>query len=209
MIRSSLHRQFIVEAHSSGKIDTEISWIKFTDLFSGKVEWVRISGANCVINDLRFRRFFLNCEGFTFSLSELIKERRLRLISIRPTKVRLTIHERDLTEYMTVKYLDLHPVFKLTKNGVEINALATVYGNKIPITVIGQLLPSGSKKIQFQPESLRISGRQLPQNLIQFISKQIPLEFPVLENWPLQIDSLVTQKNLLQLSLHEEKMVEN
>ena len=203
MVRSSLYRNLSEDNKSQGKLEARISWISLWEFTEGKVRYVRIEGENCFIKDLKYKKISIRNDGFNVNLPILFREDRLVFKSINHTQIQATVREKDFSNYLKLKYPDIKPEIQFFKDKVEILSEVTVYGRNLPVEVSGNLAVAGFNHLRFYPERVQISGQSLPRSLLDFIGTQLPLEFSMLGDWPLQIKSFSLRKGLIQIVFRE------
>jgi hypothetical protein len=147
----------------------------------------------------------IESEGITFELPVLLKEKRFQVTRIHRTRIKAAITENAFQEYLTSAYSELAPQIKIVGPGIQLSARALVFGNSLPVVLEGRLGVSGPKKLRFIPERLMVAGRPVVSSFIQLISKQIPLEFSIMNEWPLEITEVHLEQGVLFLSLKELK----
>jgi len=203
MIRASLRRSLLDKPTNASRLETRLPWLSLGDLKKGRCGPFRIKGENCRINGLRFQNFSMISRGFTFAPSRLLTERKLELRTMNQTRLTAVIAAASLEAYLGIKYPKLHPEIRIIPGIIIVNGQAALFGKKIPVTLAGTLRRSAPQTIRFEPERLQVSGKELPRKLLRFAGKQLPLEFALLENWPLRIEHLSLNNNSLTVGFRD------
>lgn len=205
-MRSLLSHQFIENGGTGFQLQASMGWMKLTDFVRGKVKRIHLESENCIISGLRYHYLRINNEWLDFDLPLLIQKKELRLEQIGKTKVEGIINETALSEYLNAKYPEFQPKTVIVPGRVRISGKVSIFGRLTDIMLEERMEASGPKTIRFFTESLAIDGRQVPEDLVKLITTQIPLNFSVMEDWPLKITKL--QLNKEQVEIHLEEMAQ-
>ncbi|HEX3043904.1 MAG TPA: hypothetical protein VHY08_04045 [Bacillota bacterium] len=200
-----VRRSFLQEPAADSRVEVAVSWMSIKDIIQGRVGPVRIKSWNCKLGKLRYQRLEIESQGVTFDFPVLLKEKRLQVARLQRTRIKATVTETAFQEYLTSAYPDLKPQFKIVPAGIELSARASVFGNSLPVVLEGQLGVSSPNKLRFFPKRLMVAGRPVVSSFIQLISKQLPLEFSIINEWPLEITGIRLEQGILFLSLKELK----
>ncbi len=201
-IRSSLTASLRGEAPRT-KIDASIGWLSMKDFFQGRVKQVYVNARNCRISDLNYLRFQLENQGFSFNMPLLFKKKRLQIIAAEKTVITAMIEAKALQEYLNLKHPGYALGVAIYSERIRLTGQAVFLGNKVPVWLEGRLINPTGKTIRFYPESLSIAGRVVPKDFLNMLGNQIPLEFSVLGDWPLQITEIHLMQGILRISMKE------
>ncbi len=202
-VRSSLKDSLGWGKDPKVKISADLNWLTLFDIAQGKIRWVRVKGENCIISNIRFTSLNFQNGGFTFNLSLLLTKQRLQLLSIGATTVEATVTAKSFSEYLNLLYPQLKPGVKIYPGEFLISSEAKLFEKEVPVQLAGELQISGPKNLRFYPTRLIISGRTVPKDFLRFLGNQIPLEFTLMEDWPLEVKEVTLKRDLLFLSFKE------
>lgn len=200
-IRSSIRRQLItVDPNSRATVKT--GWISIGDFFAGKVNYISIDAQNSVLNDLRYSKLIMDCRGFWFDLPKLLKERRLIVPRMGPTQISATVDETALNEYLDLRYPVLNSNLRLRKGGVILSGWAFIFDNRVSIELEGELKAISDKHLRFFPTRLIIAGRKITGTLLKIVGEQLPMEFEIMEGWPLKINRFIIKDRKIEITMN-------
>ncbi|MCL6588377.1 MAG: LmeA family phospholipid-binding protein [Firmicutes bacterium] len=202
-LTAAIRRSFLQEPVSDSEAKVAVSWLGIQDIIRGKVNRVQINSRNCKLGKLRYQRLDIEGELITFDFPALLKEKRLRITRIQRARIKAAINETAFQEYLVSAYPEFEPRFSIVSTGIQLSGRATLFGNNLPVALEGRLGISGPKKLRFFPEKLVVAGRPVAPSFIQFISRQIPLEFSIMNEWPLEITGIRLDQGVLLISLKE------
>jgi hypothetical protein len=185
------------------KIAAHLNWLSLTDVMKGRVGWVRIDGQNCLISNLRFAQLHLENKGFMFNLPLLFKERRLELIHLNKTRIRAMVTAPAFSDYMNLYYPQFKPVVKINPGKLTITGETQIFGNTVPAGLTGEVKIESPKNLRFYPTKLYISGRNVPSKYLHYIGTQIPLQFTLMEDWPLNVTAVSLKDGYVMLNFKE------
>lgn len=202
-VRQSLRRAFITLPEPDTKIDASINWISIFDFKNGRIRQLRVKGWNCTLSELKFKELSVVSKGFQFDLNSLVRDQQLVFNTIGATEVKAVITAASLTEYLKIRYPDLKPVITIEADNLRYIGELEALGRPISIQVEGGLQVSGFKKLRFYPQKMQVLNHRIPNSLLKFIGTQLPIEFAVLEEWPLKITNFSLSKGLMRIVLNE------
>lgn len=202
-VRSILRQRFVSGGGAGYRLEARVGWMNLWDLVKGKVKFIRLSGSNCRVSDLRYRTLRVDNVGLDFDMGRLLREKQLYLERIGRTKVQGVVTQEALTEYLRHKYPEFEPEVYLIPKQIQLSGLVKLFGSPTSVRVNGGLEAAGPKTLRFFPENFMIANRNVPPDLLKFISTQLPLTFDVMENWPLQIAGLRLRDRELEIELKE------
>jgi hypothetical protein len=202
-IRTSLRRNLTEGAGPDVRIEAKVSWMNISDLMNGRVKQVWVRGRNCVMNGLSFEELLIDNHGFSFDLPQLLKEKKLNLLSVNQTRINAAINEKGFQEYFDLRYPAFEPGVKVFPGSLRLTGKAQLFGNTVSLGVEGVLMISSPKSLRFYPKRLLVGERAVPREFMKFVSDQIPLEFTLMEDWPLKITGLALKQSSIQISFQE------
>ncbi|HOP75463.1 MAG TPA: LmeA family phospholipid-binding protein [Bacillota bacterium] len=202
-VRSLLSHQLIENGGAGFQLQASMGWMKLTDLIRGKLKRIHLESKNCIISGLRYQYLRVDNEWLDFDLPLLIRERQLRLERIGTTKVQGIISETALSDYLNLNYPEFQPKTVILPGRIRISGKVSIFGRMTDIMLEERVETSGPKTIRFFTESISIGGKQVPSDLVKLITTQIPLNFSVMEDWPLKITKLQLTKGQLEIHLEE------
>lgn len=202
-LRSALRREFIAPGSGAYRLDARISWLNLMDLASGKVKWIRIKAKDCLVSELVYQSLEIDNQGLDVDLPRLLTKRELVIENIATTRVRGVIGERGLTDYLRLKYSQYQPEVRMLPGQIQVFGDVNLFGAATRVQVAGGLKASGPKTLRFFPEQVQIATRNVPRELLEFISTQLPLAFSLMENWPLQILKFTLGDQAMTIELME------
>jgi len=204
-MRASLEAGFMKDNRPDAKLQASISWMGITDLWWGKVGWVKIDAQNCRISDLRYERFQLDNQGFSLNMPRLLTEKCLEITSIQKTRINAVVSAAALQDYFNLYHPGYEIGVKIFPGRLQLAGKVLFLGNKVPVELEGILRNSAAKTIEFRPLGLSIAGHSISGGLLNFIGNQLPVKFSVMENWPLELTGLQLSQGFLSLSLKESR----
>lgn len=205
-IRASLRRNLTEEAGPGVKLESRISWMNLRDLAQGRIKYVRLRSQNCIINHLGYQELSVDNHGFNFDLPVLLKEKRLKFLAVHETKIQAVITEKALQDYLNFRFAPFQPQLQIFPGRFHLTGRAELYGNTVPLELDGYLTVSSPKHLRFYPNRLLVANKVVPRDFLQFFGTQLPLEFPILENWPLRITGFTLKKGVVTISFQEIKI---
>jgi hypothetical protein len=200
-IRSSIRRELVAANAMESKAMVNISWISISDFFAGKVNQISVDAQNSILNDLRYSRLTMDCRGFWFDLPKLFKERRLIILRMKPTRIFATVDETALNKYLDLRYPDLNSNLRVRKGGVVLSGWAFVFNNRVSIELEGELKAIAERHLRFFPTRLIIAGRKITGTLLKIAGEQLPMEFEIMEGWPLKISSFNIKDRKIEITM--------
>lgn len=185
------------------KIEAHLNWLSLVDVLKGRVGHVRIDAHNCLISNLRFAELHLVNEGFNFNFPILFHEHRLELIHLNSTKIQALITAPDFSDYVALFYPQFKPRLTIIPGELIFLGRAKIFGKFLPVELGGFMKVKPPKSLRFYPTHLVISGHSAPPNFLNFIGSQLPLEFKVMSEWPLELTSINLGNGSAVLNLKE------
>lgn len=204
-VRSALRRKFVPGGGPGYHLEAQVSWMNMWDLARGNVKYIRLTSNNCQVSELQYRLLRVDNSGLDIDMARLVTEKTIFLERIGRTKVQGVITQTALTQYLRTKYPEFQPEVILLPKQIQLSGLVDLFGNATPVQVRGRLETSGPKTLRFYTENVRIASRKVPEELLKFISTQLPLTFNVMENWPLQIAGLNLKSKELEIELKDAR----
>jgi hypothetical protein len=198
-----IQQSFLQEPVAGAEAKVKVYWLSIRDIVRGEINRIQINSRNCKLGKLRYQTLEIESQGISFDLPVLLKKKQLQITHIHRARIKAAITETAFQDYLTLAYPQLKPRFIITPAGIQLSGQASIFGNSLPVVLKGRLGLSGPQKIRFFPERLIIANRTAPSSFIQFINQQIPLEFNILNEWPIQITSIRLNPGILSLSLKE------
>lgn len=202
-IRSGLHRSLAANPSEKTEITLQVSWLGLGDILAGKVNRVRVNARDCLVNNLRYARLEIDSQGFQFDLKTLLKQKRLQIIKMDHTRIEGVIAEKDLNDYLNFRYPEYNSSVKIKPGKLILTGSARVFNQIVPIQLEGDLKAISEKRLRFYPISLVIADRHISGSLLRIVSEQAPLEFEVLEDWPLQMSDFRLEAERIEISMEE------
>lgn len=202
-IRSGLHRSLAAEPGGKTEISLRVSWLGLGDILAGKVNRVHVNARDCLVNDLRYSRLEIDSKGFRFNLKTLLKQKRLQIIKMDNTRIDGVIAENDLNDYLNFRYPEYNSSVTIKPGRLILSGSAQVFNQIIPIRLEGDLKAISEKRLRFYPTGLVIADRDISGSLLRIVSEQVPLEFGVMEDWPLQMSDFRLEAKRIKVSMEE------
>lgn len=200
-LRLSIRRQLIAATPMVSRVTVNTGWIGISDFFAGKVNYISINAQNSILNDLRYSRLTMDCRGFWFDLPKLLKERSLKILRMGPTQIFAIVDETALNEYLDLHYPDLNSDLRVRKGGVILSGWAFIFNNRVSIELEGELKAITEKYLRFFPTRLIIAGRKITGTLLKIVGEQLPMEFEIMEGWPLKINSFNIEDRKIEITM--------
>jgi hypothetical protein len=202
-VRTSLRESLGWGSGPQVKITAHLNWLSLKDVLEGRISWVRIDGENCIISNLRFAKLHLENQGFIFKLPVLFKERRLEFVHVNKTNIQAIVTASAFSDYLNLYYPQFQPLVKITPGTLIISGQAQIFKSIVPIKLAGALKIVSFKNLRFYPTRLFISGQGVPSHFLRFVGDQIPLQFSLMENWPLEIGTVNLKDGYVAMSFRE------
>lgn len=202
-IRSGIHRSLAADPTGKTEISLHVSWLGLGDILAGKVNRVHINARDCLVNNLRYARLEIDSQGFQFNLKTLLKQKRLQILKMDQTRIEGVIAENDLNDYLHFRYPEYNSSVKIKPGRLILTGSARVFNQIIPIQLEGDLKAISEKRLRFYPTSLVIAEREISGSLLRIVSEQVPLEFEVMEDWPLQLSDFRLEAERIKVSMEE------
>lgn len=202
-VRSSIRRELTEGSGMESRVKVRISWLNIRDFFAGKVNQIWIDARNCSLRDLRYSRLTIDSQGFWFGLPELIKEKRLVIIRMKPTQIFAIVNEPALNEYLALRYPELNCNLRVRSGGVVLSGWAPVFNKLVPIELEGDLKAISERHLRFYPTRLLLAGQKVSGALLKIVSEQLPIEFEIMKGWPLKISGLTLDEKKIELNMED------
>lgn len=202
-IRSGLHRSLAADSNEKTEIFSRISWLGLGDILAGKVNQVHVNARDCSINNLRYSRLEIDSQGFRFNLKTLLKQKRLQILKMDNTRIDGVIDESGLNDYLNFRYPEYNSSVTIKPGRLILTGSAQVLNQIVPIRLEGDLKAISEKHLRFYPTSLVIANRDISGSLLRIVSEQVPLEFGVMEDWPLQMSDFRLEAQRIKVSMEE------
>lgn len=204
-IRSGLRSSLVADTARGYKIDSKVSWLGLGDIFRGQVNQIRINARNCSLNELRYSKLIIDSQGFRFNLPVFLKEKRLEIIEMRKTQINGVIDERALNDYLSLRYPEYQSTLKIKPGGLILSGSAHILNKIIPVKLEGDLRVISEKRLRFYPTRLLIANSNISGSLLRIVSEQVPLEFGIMEGWPLIINDFILEEKKIKVTMEESK----
>jgi hypothetical protein len=202
-VRSAL-RHSLLRDSISGRVRIErFDWLSPGDLLGGRVKSIKLDCDDCNIGEINFDHLHVDSRGFRLDPVKLLLEKKLVLISLNPTSITARVTAIAATDFLFHRYASFKPEVEFFSDGLRVGGETEFWENRVPVLLSGRLAVNSPKTIRFFPEKLSISGRQAPRDFLRFLGGQIPLEIPVLHDWPLQISDLKLEPGILIVTMRE------
>ncbi len=200
-----MRRELTEEAGDKSQITAEISWLRMGDIFAGKVNQIWVNATNCILNDLRYSKLFIDSQGFWFDLPKLLTAKQLQIIKMEPTQIIGVIDEAALNEYLDLRYPEFNSNLRIKKGGLILSGWAYIFKNHVSIELEGDLRAISEKQLRFYPTRLLIADQKVSGTLLRIVSEQLPIEFGIMEGWPLKISSLSLDEKKIKVTMEDIK----
>ncbi len=201
-VRSAL-RANLLDQNGRTRLEASLAWLSLPKLIRGEVDAVKVKGADCRINDLRLSQLRIESSGFRFDLPLLLRERQLRITALNRTRLSARLTETALGDYLNLCYPGYNLGVGMLADRLRLTGIAEIFGSKVPVLLEGGLSTTGPRELRFYPDRLLVGGRSVGQSLLQFVGDQIPLEFSLLERWPVTLSRLSLRPGYLELAWRE------
>lgn len=202
-VRVGLRRSLAADTGGKTEIVSKVSWLGLKDILAGKVNRVQINARNCLLNDLRYSRLVMDSEGFRFDLGVLLKEKRFKIREMERTRINGVIDESALNDYLDLRYPEYQSNVKLKPGGLILSGTARILNQLIQVQLEGDLKVISQKKLRFYPTRLRIANNNISGSLLRIVSEQVPLEFSIMEDWPLKMKAFQLEAQKIKVSMEE------
>lgn len=207
-LRSGLRRGLVADSEASYQIETEMGWLRLTDIIGGRMNRISINARNCTLNDLRYSKLVLESRGFRFDFPVLLRERRLKITAMQETRINGVIDEAALNEYLNLRYPEYQSAVRIKPGGLIFAGSARVLNNNLPIILEGELKVVAERRLRFYPTRLTIAGRKVSASLLRIVGEQVPLEFGIMEGWPLQISDFQLRQKMMEVTMENISLQE-
>lgn len=204
-IRSGLRSSLVADTARGYKIDSKVSWLGLGDIFRGRVNHIRVNVRNCSLNELRYSKLLIDSQGFRFNLPVFLKEKRLEIIEMRKTQINGVIDEQALNDYLSLRYPEYQSTLKIKPGGLILSGSAHILNKIIPVKLEGDLRVISEKRLRFYPTRLLIANSNISGSLLRIVSEQVPLEFGIMEGWPLIINDFILEEKKIKVAMEESK----
>ena len=201
--RSALRGAFTRDLQPQTQLSTAMNWLSLADFGRGRISWLKVQGKNCRIAGLEYREFAIDSRGIEMDWPSLLRERHLKLKRLGRTRVQARVTASALQSYLGTIYPNLHPRLELAAGRLRLGGTVSLFGSPVPLELEAGLSISSGKTLHLTPLALWAAGRKVSPELVRFISGQIPLEFAVMQDWPLQLTRLTLKPGALYLALKE------
>jgi hypothetical protein len=202
-IRASIKTGLAGAGNPDAKVTVALDWMGLKDIWRGKISRIKIDAQNCRISNLDYQRLSLDNQGFSLDLPVLLKEKRLAITSIEKTKISASVSEQALADYIN----RLHPGYgvgvKIQPSRLQLSGCFLLFGKKVPVVLEGGLVNLAPKTIEFHPSGLSVAKQWISGEVVSFISNQLPVQFAIMENWPLMITRIQLNQGIVSISLKE------
>ena len=201
--RAALRRAFSQDLRPETRLSTSMKWLSLADFGRGRIGWLKVRGQNCRIAELKYRELTIDNRGLELDWPSLLRERRLRLKRLGRTRAHAVVAADALQSYLATLYPDLHPRLELAAGRLRLGGTANLFGSPVQLELAASLSISSGKKVRLTPLGLWAAGREVAPGLVRFLTGQIPLEFAIMQNWPLELTRLTLKPGALYLALKE------
>ncbi len=202
-IRSGLHRSLATDRSESTEITSKISWLGLKDILAGKVNRVTVNAKDCVLSDLRYSQLLIDSQGFRFDLAVLLKRKELKIMEMKKTRINGIIKEAALNEYLGLRYPEYKSSVKIKPGGLILSGSAQILDRIIPVELEGDLRAISGKRLRFYPTRLLIANSNVSGSLLRIVSEQVPLEFRIMEEWPLKVSAFKLEAQEIKVAMEE------
>lgn len=202
-VRSVLRREFIKAPGQKSQITTQVSWLSLGNLLTGKVNQISIKAHNCLLKDLRYAELKINCRGFWFDLPKMYKEKSLEIIKMDTTQIHGVIDEQAFNEYLDTRYPEIDSNLRIKSGGLILSGWTNLFNKLVFIELEGDLKASSERQLRFYPTKLNIAGQKVSGTLLRIVGEQLPIEFGIMEGWPLKISGLNLGEKRIELTLED------
>lgn len=204
-VRSGLRRSFLSNPGPDYQIQSKMGWLGLSDILAGRVNRVRVNAKNCSLNDLRYSKLVIDSLGFSFKLRTFLTEKRLSITEIKKTRISGVIDEQALNDYLNLRYPEYQSSLKIKSGGLILSGSAHILNQIIPVKLEGNLKAVTDKRLRFYPSRLLIANNKVSGSLLRIVSEQVPLEFGIMEDWPLKISDFKLEEKRIEIAMEESK----
>lgn len=201
--RAALHGAFARDLRPETRLITSMQWLSLADFGRGRIGRLKVQGKNCRIAGLEYRELTIDSHGLELDWPTLLRTRRLKLKKLGRTRAQALVSEDALQNYLGTLYPDLHPQLKLTTGRLRLGGTVSLFGSPVPLELAATLSISSGKKVRLTPLGIWAAGREVAPALVRFLTGQIPLEFTIMQDWPLELTRLTLKPGTLYLALKE------
>lgn len=200
-VRSVLRRELIEAPGRKSQITTHIGWLSMRTLLAGKVNQISVKANNCLLKDLRYAELRIDCQGFWFDVAKMFQEKSLVIIGMEPTQIIGVIDEQALNEYLDMRYPEIDSDLQIKSGGLILSGWASIFSKRVLIELEGDLKAISARQLRFYPTKLIIANQKVSGALLRVAGEQLPIEFGIMEGWPLKISGLTVGENRIQLTM--------
>lgn len=204
-VRSGLRRSLLSNPGPDYQIQFKVGWLGLGDLLAGRVNRVRVNAKNCSLNELRYSKLVIDSQGFSFNLRAFLKEKRLEITELKKTRISGVVGEQALSDYLNLRYPQYQSAIRIKPGGLELSGTAHILNQIIPVKLEGNLKAISGKRLRFYPTRLIIANSKVSGSLLRIVSEQAPLEFGIMEDWPLKISDFKLEEKRIKISMEESK----
>lgn len=202
-VRNGLHRSLAADRARGTEIASQMSWLGLGDILAGRVNRFRVNARDCALNNLRYSRLEIDSQGFRFNLRVLLKEKRLKILEMKKTLINGIIEEAALNEYLNLRYPEYQSSVKIKTGGLILSGSAHILNQVIPVQLEGDLKVISEKKLRFYPTRLWIAKNSVSGSLLRIVGEQVPLEFGIMEDWPLKMSAFKLDDQKIMVTMEE------
>lgn len=201
--RAALRGAFTRDLRTETRLSTKMQWLSLADFGRGRIGWLKVQAKNCRVAGMEYRELTINNRGLELDWPSLLRERRLRLKRLGWTRAQAVVSAEALQSYLETLYPNLHPRLILATGRLRLGGAAYLFGSSVPLELEASLSISSGKTIRITPLGLWAAGHEVAPGLVRFLTGQVPLEFAVFTDWPLELTQLVLKSGALYLTLKE------
>lgn len=183
LLRRNLARQAVEYTTLQVKV-APLGWI---DLARGRLRGVEIRARGISFGGPRLARLDMRLERIQLAVGPLFLQAHATVVGLGPSRVLARVEAAALNEYRERAYPEVQAYFQIRDGRVGLVGGVQILGREVTLHTIGDLHAIQGDRLRYVPETIEISGRQVPASWLAAYGEKLALEIPLVLPLPLSL----------------------
>ena len=161
-----------------------LGWL---DLARGRLRRVEIQARGITFGGPRLARLDMRLEHIQLAVGPLLLHGHANIVGLGPSRVLARVEAAALNEYRERAYPEIPAYFQISDGRVGLVGGVRILGREVSLHTYGFLRAIQGGRLRFVPETIVISGRQVPASWLASYGEKLALEMPLVLPLPLTL----------------------
>ncbi len=183
LLRRNLARQAVEFATLKVKL-APLGWL---DLACGRLRRVEIQARGISFGGPRLARLDMQLDRLQLAVGPLLLHGQAAVVGLGPSRVLARVEAAALNEYRERAYPEVPAYFQISGGRVGLVGGVRILGREVSLHTSGSLRAIQGDRLRYVPETIAISGRQVPASWLASYGEKLALEIPLVLPLPLAL----------------------